>query len=273
MRIDRDGNIRTFRDAFLRRFILLDTVREQMSRKSASRLFVEPRLEAGAVVDTSAAQRNYLLNVLRLDVGSDVLLFDGEAGEWLAKVDAVEKRACRLKVIEQTRPQEEGPDLHYLFAPVKRARLDFMVEKATELGVSAIRPVITRRTVVERVKLERMHANAIEAAEQCGVLRVPEIFSPEKLEALLQVWPRERRIIYCDEAADISSPLLALKACQPGPFAVLTGPEGGFDEAEREMLKACPFVTAISLGPRVMRADTAGVAVLSLVNAVLGDWR
>lgn len=163
--------------------------------------------------------------------------------------------------------------MHYLFAPVKRARTDFMVEKATELGVAAIRPLMTRRTNVARVNLERMRANAIEAAEQCGVLRVPEICEPEKLEKLLPAWPHGRRIIYCDEEADVASPVEALAACPIGPVAVLIGPEGGFEPQEREMLRALPFVTPISLGPRVMRADTAAIAALTLVNAILGDWR
>lgn len=241
--------------------------------KSANRLFVEQRLDTGAVLEVNPAHANYLLNVLRKGEGDDVLLFDGLTGEWRAVIREAGKRSCQLEVLDRTRGQEAGPDLHYLFAPVKRARLDFMVEKATELGVAAIRPVMTRRTNAARVKLERMRANAIEAAEQCGVLRVPEICEPEKLEKLMQAWPPERRIIYCDEEAGVSSPVEALAACSPGPLAVLIGPEGGFEPQEREMLRASPFVTSISLGPRIMRADTAAIAALALVNAILGDWR
>lgn len=241
--------------------------------KTANRLYVDQPLAAGIVMEATRAQVNYLVNVLRMGEGDQVLLFDGANGEWRAALRDVAKRQCRFEVLEQTRPQSEGPDLHYLFAPVKRARLDFMVEKATELGVSEIRPVITRRTIAARVKLERMEANAIEAAEQCGVLRVPAIRPPEKLESVLRDWPAERRLIYCDENAPISSPLDALRECPPGPLAVLIGPEGGFEEEERAMLGRLAYVTPVSLGPRIMRADTAAVAALAIVNAALGDWR
>lgn len=241
--------------------------------KTANRLYVDQPLAAGMVMEATRAQVNYLINVLRLGDGDAILLFDGVNGEWRAALRDAGKRQCRFEVLEQTRPQSEGPDLYYLFAPVKRARLDFMVEKATELGVSEIRPVITRRTIAARVKLERMQANAVEAAEQCGVLRVPAIREPRKLEVLLRDWPVERRLIYCDENAPVSSPLEALRGCPSGPLAVLIGPEGGFEEEERAMLKQRPYVTPISLGPRVMRADTAAVAALAIVNAVLGDWR
>lgn len=245
----------------------------QRMRKTANRLYVKQPLADGAVIEATRAQLNYLVNVLRLGEGDEVLLFDGAHGEWRAALRALGRRQCSLEALEQTRPQADGPDLHYLFAPVKRARLDFMVEKATELGVSEIRPVVTRRTIAARVKLERMEANAIEAAEQCGVLRVPRVREPEKLEAVLRAWPAERRLIYCDEHAPVSSPLDALRQCPAGPLGVLIGPEGGFDAAEREMLMRLSCVTPISLGPRVMRADTAAVAALALVNAALGDWR
>lgn len=241
--------------------------------KSAGRLHVDKPLADGAAIEATRPQVNYLVNVLRLGEGAEILLFDGANGEWRAVLRDVSKRGCRFDVKEQTRPQAEGPDIHYLFAPVKRARLDFMVEKATELGVSAIRPVITRRTNAARVKLERMRANVIEAAEQCGVLRVPDIFEPEKLDVLLREWPEDRTLIYCDEDAPLSSPLEALRNCTPGPLAVLIGPEGGFDEEERAMLRGKSFVRVVSLGPRIMRADTAAVAALAIVNAALGDWR
>lgn len=241
--------------------------------RSSNRLFVEQPLAAGVGVEATRDQANYLLNVLRLRAGAEVLLFDGANGEWRAVLAEAGKRRCRLDVLERTRPQTDGPDLHYLFAPVKRARLDFMVEKATELGVSEIRPVLTRRTNVARVRTDRMRANAIEAAEQCGVLRVPAVREPEKLETLLGNWPDERRLVYCDEDAPVSSPLDALRGHAPEPLAVLIGPEGGFEEEERALLCAKPFVLPISLGPRIMRADTAAVAALALVNAALGDWR
>jgi 16S rRNA (uracil1498-N3)-methyltransferase len=174
---------------------------------------------------------------------------------------------------EQVRAQESGPDIDYLFAPLKRARLDYMVEKATEMGVARLRPVLTRRTVAERVNLERMRAHAIEAAEQCGILRVPEIDAPERLERAIAAWDPARPLIFCDEASEETCPFTALSRIAPGAVAVLIGPEGGFHEAERELLSKRPFVVRISLGPRILRADTAAVAALALVNAVLGDWR
>jgi 16S rRNA (uracil1498-N3)-methyltransferase len=171
------------------------------------------------------------------------------------------------------RPQQNGPDVHYIFAPLKHARLDYMVQKATELGVAHLQPVLTHRTIAARVNLERMQANAIEAAEQCGVLRVPTVGELVKLYALLKSWDAKRRLIFGDEAAQVASPLAALAGMADGPLAVLIGPEGGFDPAERAALLDRPFATPISLGPRVMRADTAAVAALALVNAALGDWR
>ncbi|HEX7074455.1 MAG TPA: 16S rRNA (uracil(1498)-N(3))-methyltransferase, partial [Hyphomicrobiaceae bacterium] len=183
------------------------------------------------------------------------------------------KRSCTLRPLEQVREQEAGPDIHYLFAPLKRARLDYMVQKATELGVAALRPVLTRHTVAERVNLGRMRSNVIEAAEQCGILRIPEIAEPEKLDRVLARWNGDRPLVFCNERAPIQSPIEALGALRPGPIGVLIGPEGGFSAEEREQLIALPFVVQVSLGPRIMRADTAAVAILALVNAVLGDWR
>jgi 16S rRNA (uracil1498-N3)-methyltransferase len=237
------------------------------------RLFVEVPLASGAAVACTPEQANYLVNVLRLSAGAELLVFNGRDGEWRARIADAAKRRCTLACIEPTRPQVDGPDLHYVFAPLKHARLDYMVQKAAELGVSHLQPVLTRRTIAGRVNLERMRANAIEAAEQCGVLRVPSVGEPQKLDALLDSWDRDRRLIFCDEAADIASPLAALADVAQGPLAVLIGPEGGFDPAERQMLREKAFTTAISLGPRIMRADTAAVAALTLVNATLGDWR
>lgn len=240
---------------------------------SAPRLYVDALLAEGARVETAPQQAHYLGNVMRLTAGSKILLFNGRDGEWLAEIVSIRRNECEMRAVEQTREQSGGPDIHYLFAPLKKARLDYMVQKAAELGVAVIRPVITRRTVAERVKLERMQANVIEAAEQCGVLRVPEVHEPMKLEAVLKAWPRERVLIFADESADRACPIDALEAIPAGPAALLIGPEGGFDDAERQMLRALSYVHTISLGPRVMRADTAGVAALALINAVLGDWK
>jgi 16S rRNA (uracil1498-N3)-methyltransferase len=237
------------------------------------RLFVTSKLEPGAAVTLSTDQAHYLGNVLRLKQGDNLLLFNGRDGEWWAELSALGKKEAQARPDHQTRPQEDGPDLHYLFAPLKRARLDYMVQKATELGVSALRPVITRHTVAERIKPRRLLANAIEAAEQCGILRVPTVMEPEKLSKLLGAWEEGRCLIFADEAASHASPIEALKSCRPGPLAVLIGPEGGFEREERAALLEKPFVLPISLGPRVMRADTAAVAALALVNAALGDWR
>ena len=244
----------------------------------APRLFVDAALAAGGRVRLDEAQSGYLLQVLRLRPGDDVLVFNGRDGEWRAGIDRTGKRTCELAIGNPSRPQVDGPDLHYLFAPLKRARLDYLVQKAVEMGVAALRPVMTRRTVAERVNLERMRSNAIEAAEQCGVLRIPEIAAPQPLDRCLDTWPAGRRLIFCDEAATIRDPVRALQslreASQPRALAlaVIVGPEGGFAPEERDRLLAAPHVTAISLGPRIMRADTAAVAALALVNAVLGDW-
>ena len=237
------------------------------------RLFVTSRLEPGFEIALGKEQAHYLGNVLRLKQGENLLVFNGSDGEWCAALGAIGRKGAQARITHQTRPQEEGPDLHYLFAPLKRARLDYMAQKATELGVSALRPVITRHTVTERVKTDRLLANAIEAAEQCGILRVPEVREPEKLGKLIGEWDENRLLIFADEAAPHTSPIEVLKARAPGPLAVLIGPEGGFEREERAALLAKRFVLPISLGPRVMRADTAAVAALALVNAALGDWR
>jgi 16S rRNA (uracil1498-N3)-methyltransferase len=240
---------------------------------NAQRLFVDDELAEGRNLACTPAQANYLRNVLRLKAGAAILVFNGRDGEWRAELTEADRRATALIVRARTRAQEGGPDIDYLFAPLKRARLDYMVEKATEMGVARLRPVLTRRTVAERVNALRMRAHAIEAAEQCGILRLPEIRAPEKLEAVVAAWDTARPLIFCDEDGAEACPFTALAMIAPGPVAVLAGPEGGFDPAERELLASRPFVTRISLGPRVLRADTAAVAALALVNAVLGDWR
>ena len=240
---------------------------------SAQRLFVEADLATGARISCTPGQTNYVRNVLRLRAGDEILLFNGRNGEWRATVGDGPKRGSVLDLGEQTRLQEGGPDVDYLFAPLKRARLDYMVEKATEMGVASLRPVLTRRTTPERVNLDRMRANAIEAAEQCGILRIPDVRQPERLERLLLEWDGTRTLVFCDENSDIADPLAALANVKSQPVALLIGPEGGFDPSERELLLAQRFVIGISLGSRILRADTAAVAALALVNAVAGDWR
>lgn len=237
------------------------------------RLFVKSPLGAGADVALDRDQAHYLANVLRMKPDSYVLIFNGADGEWCARVTTAGKKSMSLVAEHQTRPQEGGPDLHYLFAPIKRARVDYMAQKATEMGASVLRPTITRRTVAERIKVERLAANAVEAAEQCGILRVPEVRAPQKLEDVLSTWEPERRLVVADETAAVASPLDVLAAEASRPHAVLIGPEGGFDPDERALLLKQDFVLPISLGPRIMRADTAAVACLTLVNAVWGDWR
>jgi 16S rRNA (uracil1498-N3)-methyltransferase len=239
----------------------------------AQRLFVEAGLYTGAEVAAGPKQANYLLNVLRLKEGDQILLFNGRDGEWRARVAKAGRKACVLVAEEQARAQAPLPDLHYLFAPLKHARLDYMVEKAVEMGVGRLSPVITEFTQVTRVNLDRMRANAIEAAEQCGILAIPDIEAPRKLADALADWDPSRRLIFCDEAAPTESPAEALKDLGRGPAALLIGPEGGFSDRERRDLSARPHVTAISLGPRILRADTAAVAALALVQSFIGDWR
>lgn len=239
---------------------------------TSERLFVEAPLGEGASVACPPEQVNYLINVLRMKAGDALLVFNGRDGEWRARIDQVSKRVVVLVAEAQTRPQSDGPDIDYLFAPLKHARLDYMVQKATEMGVKRLRPVLTRRTIAERVNLDRMRANAIEAAEQCGVLRVPEVVEPLKLAAVLDTWDDERVLIFCDEGAVVANPMVALGAIERGPLGVLIGPEGGFADEERDAIRSRPYTRVISLGPRILRADTAAVAALAVVNAVLGDW-
>jgi 16S rRNA (uracil1498-N3)-methyltransferase len=239
---------------------------------SSQRVFLDTALAAGVEVVCSSEQASYLRSVMRMDDGSGLLVFNGRDGEWRALLRHQGKRGAALHIVEQIRAQEGGPDLWYVFAPLKRSRLDYMVQKAVEMGASRLMPILTQHTVAERVNVDRMAANAIEAAEQCGVLRIAEVAEPVKLAALLQSWPDERALIFCDEGAPQTHTLHALAAIPRGPLAVLIGPEGGFSETERQLINGKPFAHAISLGPRIMRADTAAVAALAVVNAVLGDW-
>jgi len=236
------------------------------------RLFVPGDLAVGAKIEPSAAQTHYLLHVLRLVEGAELLLFNGRDGEWLARAASVAKRTIVLETIEQVRPQPVLPDLFYCFAPLKQGRLDYLVQKVVEMGAGALQPVITQHTQVAKPGLDRLEANVVEAAEQCGVLAVPPVREPVKFDRLLAGWEKDRRLIFCDEDAETNNPLAALEAIAGTKIGLLVGPEGGFSEAERKALRALPFVTAIPLGPRILRADTAAVAALALVQATIGDW-
>jgi 16S rRNA (uracil1498-N3)-methyltransferase len=210
--------------------------------------------------------------VLRLKSGGRVLVFNGRDGEWSAALTVL-KRSAALVVGAKTREQTSPADLHYLFAPLKAARFDYMVQKAVEMGVSRLQPVLTRHSQVARVNTDRMRANAIEAAEQCGVLSLPDIEAPVALAHLLAQWDPARRLMFCDEDAEVTDPVAALGGLPRSPLAVLIGPEGGFAEDERASLLKLPNVVRLSLGPRILRADTAAVAALTLVQALIGDWR
>jgi 16S rRNA (uracil1498-N3)-methyltransferase len=242
----------------------------------SQRLYLRSPLSGGARIPLERAQANYLVNVLRLPAGAAIRVFNGKDGEWQATLAAEGRKAHALVIGDQTRPQPAAPDLHYLFAPLKQARLDYMVEKAVEMGVGRLRPVLTQHGQVARLNRERMEANAVEAAEQCGLLSIPAIDEPVPLKSVIEGWEKGeggRRIIFCDEGDEASDPLKILSGLAPSPIALLIGPEGGFSADEQRLLRARQFVTAIPLGPRIMRADTAAVAALALVQAVLGDWR
>jgi 16S rRNA (uracil1498-N3)-methyltransferase len=240
--------------------------------KTTPRLFVETALSDGAEFPLAPEQAHYLLNVLRLTSGDAVSLFNASDGEWLAYLTTVTKKAAHVRLERNLAAVSPPPDIDYLFAPLKHARLDYMVQKATELGARRLRPVITQRTIAERVNLDRMKANAVEAAEQCNLVFVPDVHEPTTLTRALASWDPQRRLIYCDETASVANPVQALRDITP-PAAVLVGPEGGFTNEERQQLKSLPFVTAISLGPRIMRADTVAIAALALVQATIGDWK
>jgi 16S rRNA (uracil1498-N3)-methyltransferase len=238
-----------------------------------TRLFVPTDLAGGLAIGLSPSQAHYVKTVLRLGPGAEVALFNGRDGEWLGRVDAAGRGWCSVALYEQSRRQEPPGDLALVFAPLKRGRIDFLVEKATELGVAALQPVFTRRSVVERVNLERLRANAIEAAEQSERLDVPEVAEPQPLERLMGRWPADRRLLLCDESGTAPPIAETLAALPEGASAVLVGPEGGFAETELDALKKLPFVSPVGLGPRVLRADTAALAALAVLQALAGDWR
>ena len=239
------------------------------------RVCLDAPLAAGQTVSFDRGQANYLANVLRLKQGDELLLFNGRDGEWQARLAGAGKRALTAAIGERMREQPRPCDLHFLFAPLKHARLDYLVQKAVEMGASRLQPVITRHTQVARVNLDRMRANVIEAAQQCGILTLPEVVEPVAFKAGIGRADADRLLVFCDEEAEVKDPVAALAAAARAglPIAVLIGPEGGFAEEEREALRKRPNMVRIALGPRILRADTAAVAALALVQAVLGDWR
>lgn len=237
--------------------------------RSLPRLCVSPPLSAGVLVALDPAQANYLGNVLRLKEGDEVLLFDGVSGEWLARVAEVGRKRMSLAVAQPTRPQESVPDFALAFAPIKKGRVDWLVEKAVELGVARLQPVVTQRTIVDKLNLERMTAHIVEAAEQCGRTSLATIESPVKLDAFLRSLGDDRALYFADETGGAP----ASTAFRPGPATLLTGPEGGFTPDEATAIRAMPRATAISLGPRILRAETAALAGIAAWMAAVGDWR
>ena len=239
---------------------------------NAPRLFVDAPLKPGQTVALERNQSNYLGNVLRLAAGDTILVFNGRDGEWQAQI-AGRKRPDALVITALTRPQDRLPDIAYVFAPLKHARLDYMVQKAVEMGASSLQPVLTRHTQVSRVNSERMRANVIEAAEPCGILSLATVAEPVALDRYLAQRQPARLLVFCDEAAETANPVQALKQGSASEgIDILIGPEGGFAEEERALLLRQPKTLRLSLGPRILRADTAGVAALALVQTALGDW-
>ena len=237
------------------------------------RLFVEADLAEAVAIEASADQLNYLLNVMRLGETGSVLIFNGRDGEWRARLQRESKKRLLLVPERQVRAQTPQGALHYLFAPLKSARLDYMVQKAVEMGASVLQPVMMQHVQAPKFNLGRMRANAVEAAEQCGILALPECREMVRLADLLANFDPARRLVFCDERADSASPIEILRAEPARPVSLLIGPEGGFSADERALLHACDFVTPISLGPRILRADTAAVAALAVVQAAVGDWQ
>lgn len=243
-----------------------------MDHKYKTRLYVADPLEAGTMITLEDAAAHYLLSTLRLKEGERVALFNGVDGEWLARATGIRKKALDVEVERQLRPHISAPDIWLVFAPVKNEKIDYTVKRAVELGVSALLPVMTRRTIVSRVNMERLSANAVEAAEQSGRTDVPVLQEPVPLEALLGRWDATRTLLFCDEGGEGVPVRTLLPSLTPGKYAVLIGPEGGFTPEERQLLLKLPFARALSLGPRVLRAETAALAALANVQAWLGDW-
>jgi 16S rRNA (uracil1498-N3)-methyltransferase len=237
------------------------------------RLFVSQSLSPGEAFEVTSEQFNYLANVLRMADGAEILVFNGRDGEWKANLSYPTRKKILLVPAEQTRPQPETPDLHYLFAPLKVGRMDYLVQKAVEMGAGVLQPVMTQHVQGKITNLDKLRANVTEAAEQCGILAVPQVEYPVKLKDLLETWSASRRIIYCDEGDEGQNPLPVLSRIEEKHIALLVGPEGGFSEEERQLLRNHPSVTPIPLGPRILRADTAAVAALAVIQATLGDWK
>ncbi len=248
-----------------------------MEAPAGPRLFVAADLAEGAAVGLDRDQMNYLANVMRLKPGAAVLAFNGRDGEWLCSLEAAGRKDVALRATRQLRPQPAPGTVAYLFAPLKSARLDYMAQKAVEMGAAILQPVLTRRTQVSRLNLDRLRANAIEAAEQCGILGLPEVRPEARLDRALAALAAGTLLVFCDEDAPTGNPVDILRAAMAGratapPVAVVVGPEGGFDPEERRMLAARADVVRLSLGPRILRADTAAVAALAIVQSTLGDW-
>jgi 16S rRNA (uracil1498-N3)-methyltransferase len=236
------------------------------------RLHVPHDLAQGYEIEADPQQSHYLTNVLRLGEGAQLLLFNGRDGEWLARISAVAKKRVALLPVTQTRTQPAHPDLVYCFAPLKQGRLDYLVQKAVEMGAGVLQPVITQHTQMSTVGIDRLKANVIEAAEQCGILALPRVCEVVKLDRVLWEWEPGRQLIFCDESAETNNPVPVLETIAGRKLGLLIGPEGGFSEEERRQLRTLPFVTPIPLGPRILRADTAAVAALAIIQATIGDW-
>jgi 16S rRNA (uracil1498-N3)-methyltransferase len=237
------------------------------------RLHVGADLSQNTPIEATPEQFNYLANVLRMAEGAQVLLFNGRDGEWQAGLNFPTRKRILLIPTEQARPQPAASDLVFLFAPLKVGRMDYLVQKAVEMGAGTLQPVITQHVQGKIGSLERLQANALEAAEQCGILALPQVRPPVKLKDVLESWSGERRIIYCDEDSATNNPMAILQGISEKQLALLVGPEGGFSDEERVLLRSCAFVTPIPLGPRILRADTAAVAALAVVQASVGDWK
>lgn len=237
------------------------------------RLFLPQAMQANGEVEPDPQQTHYLLNVLRMQPGTQLLVFNGVDGEWLASLAEAGKKRVRLSLMTQVRPQPAPSDLVYCFAPLKQGRLDYMVQKAVEMGAGVLQPVLTQHTQMSNVGIDRIRANVIEAAEQCGILAIPAVREVVKLDRLIWEWEAGRRLVFCDEGAETNNPVPALQGIAEQKLGLLIGPEGGFSDEERQQLRALPYVTPIPLGPRILRADTAAVAAMAVIQATIGDWR
>jgi 16S rRNA (uracil1498-N3)-methyltransferase len=237
------------------------------------RLLTDLPLQPDHPVEAPVDTAHYLLNVLRMRDGDQILLFNGNDGEWLASIEQNGKKRATLHPVEQVRPQPAPSDFHYCFAPLKTGRMDYMIQKAVEMGASVLQPVITQHCQMPKLNSERMQANMREAAEQCGILSLPEYREPLRFDKFIEQWDASRTLIFCDEAAESNNPLPLLAPLKGKPAGVFIGPEGGFSEDERKTLRQQSFVTVIPLGPRILRADTAAVAAMAVIQAAIGDWQ